>query len=44
MEGNEGGSNMYMVFTFVCNPGFVNTTYLVEHLMIGHVLDARLYI
>ena len=33
-----------MVFTFILNPSFIDTTFQVKHLMIGHVLDGALFI
>ena len=33
-----------MVFNFILNPIFIDTTFQVKHLMIGHVLDEGLFI
>ena len=37
-------SKIYMVFTFILNPSFIDMTFQVKHLMIGHVLDVGLFI
>ena len=39
-----GGIQGYIWCSFILNPSFVDTTFQVKHLMIGHVLDGGLFI